>query len=127
MDRAQLSHRWLVLAAAIAVVGALGVALARSGAVLLHQCVSGEGLVGTLGVRLALLHADSACPTGTLALGVDGRQVAGIVVIVALPVLLAHVGALALGLGALGRLGALARRVAGVLRWVPIADPEPLP
>ena len=43
-----------------------------------------------MGLRLALLRSDLTCPSGTYAIGGDTGQVVGLVVVVALPLLLAH-------------------------------------
>ena len=95
-----------VLGAVGLAVGALSV-LAQRGALLVHQCV-GDGAAGWLGLRLALLRQDVACPSGTLAVGPDGRQALAVVVMVALPVLWVHLLATAIGL-------ALARHVRHVV------------
>lgn len=100
--------------------------LSRQGALLVHQCVPGDGAAGWLGLRLALLRADVACPTGSLAVGGDGHQVMGVVVLVAVPALVAHLAGLGLGLGLLARLGALVRSAAAVLAAVLLALPRGL-
>src|SRR5665647_1655124 len=56
--------------------------LAQQGTLTVQQCVSGAGL-GRVGLGLALLRVDEACPDGQ-------RQVIGVVVVVAMPVLVAH-------------------------------------
>ncbi|NTW40832.1 MAG: hypothetical protein HGA44_13280 [Cellulomonadaceae bacterium] len=111
-------HVAALVAGVVAVIGGAGAAaaLARHGALLVHQCLPGDGTAGFLGLRLALLRVDSACPGATLAVGGDTRQVAGVVVLVALPVLLVHLVALAAGVGVLARLRQLVRSVATVLR-----------
>lgn len=86
-----------VLGALGLVVGAVAL-LAQRGGLLVHQCV-GDGAAGWLGLRLALLRQDATCPSGTLAVGPDGRQALAVVVMVAVPVLLAHLVAAALGFG----------------------------
>jgi len=115
-----------LLGAAVAVgalVLALAGGLAHHGALLVHQCIPADPAVGRLGVGLALLRTDGDCPTGTLALGGDGRHVMGVVVLVALPVLLTHLLALATGLGLLARLRVLVRATLTVLGWA--ARPVP--
>jgi len=122
---------WLA-PAAVVVVGLAGVAaqLTDRASVSVQQCVPGTGLA-RFGVTLALLHPDDACPNGALALGGDQRQVLGVVVMVALPVLLAHVMGAAVGIGALARLHGLLRAALALLvpaLRVPAAVPtwEPL-
>lgn len=89
----------------------LAALLAERGALLVHQCVGvGGGAAGWLGLRLALLRPDATCPSGTLAVGPDGRQALAVVVMVAVPALLAHLGAAAIGLGLARR----ARLVVGI-------------
>ncbi|HWS57123.1 MAG TPA: hypothetical protein VN257_01165 [Actinotalea sp.] len=117
----RVSARAALLGAALTAV-ALTVSLAdgltRHGALLVHQCVSAEGTAGWLGLRLALLRPEADCPTGTLAVGGDGRHVMGVVVLVALPVLLAHLTGLAISIGAVARLHSLVRSALAVLGWV---------
>ncbi len=99
---------------AVAVLGVLGVVgggvlvLAQRGALLVHQCIS-DGAAGWLGLRLALLRHDAACPSGSLAVGPDSRQALAVVIMVAAPLLIAHVMAVTVGLG-------LARRVGQIVR-----------
>lgn len=114
-----------VLTLVVAAAAGLG-ALGRHGALLVQQCVS-DGTAGAIGLRLALVRGDSSCPGG-LALGGDGRQVIGVVVLVAVPVLLAHVvGALA-GAGLLARARAGVGRALGVLtRWFVLPEPGDVP
>jgi hypothetical protein len=106
-----------VLAALCVLSGGLGL-LARHGAVTVQQCVAGDGAAGWLGLRLALLRADAACPSGTLAVGGSGGRVMGVVVLVTLPVLVAHLAGLGVGLGALGRLRRALEAARSVLAWV---------
>lgn len=99
------------------------VALVGRAEVLVHQCVAGDGMAGWLGLRLALLRADVDCPSGTLAVGADGRHVAGLLVVVALPVLLAHLAVAATGLAVLaalrGAVRAVVEAVGALVRRVP--------
>ena len=108
---------WPVLAPLVALLAVTSgvVALGRTGSLLVHHCVPGDGVDGWLGLRLALLRADSACPTESLAVGGDGRHVLGVAVVVALPVLLGHLAGVGLGLGALGALRALGRAALGAV------------
>lgn len=95
---------------ALAVAGGLW-ALGQHGALLVHRCVP-EGL--GVGVRLALLRPDADCPSG-LAVGAETPQVVAVVVMVTLPVLLAHLLGAGLGLGLLGHVRAVVRGAATVL------------
>lgn len=113
----------------VAVLGALAGAVAAVGTVsrhaevLVHQCVA-DGTAGAIGLRLALLHHDPACPSGELAVGGQTRQVIGVVVLVALPVLAAHLVGLLAGAGLLARVRAGLRTVRGVLAGL-VGAPEP--
>ncbi len=99
--RGPASRRWPLLAAAfVAAVGAAVAALVAAGALLVHPCLPGDGVVGSLGVRLALLQPGSDCPVGTLALDA-GSPSARLVVLVALPVLLAHLATALAGVSVL--------------------------
>ncbi len=114
-------------AAGLAGILALAVVVHRNAAVVVQQCLPGDGLAGWLGVRLALLRPDAACPEGALALGADGRDVVGVTVMVAVPVLLAHLTGAGVGLGLLRTFGRAVRSavelVAGVLLRIPRAIP----
>ena len=119
MRRRQRVMAWLVplLAVAASAWGALH--LVERGALTVQQCVPGSGL-GRVGLGLAVLRVDEACPDGTLAM--DHRQAIGVVVVVALPALLANLAGATLGIGALSRLqGALRGLLAllGALRRRP--------
>lgn len=111
------------LVGTVAALGVLAVVLREHTAVVVHQCVPGEGLAGWLGLRLALLRPDAACPDGALALGADGRHVVGVTVMVALPVLLAHLAGAGIGVGTARVLGRTVRGAVGlvvrVLRRIP--------
>jgi hypothetical protein len=105
-------HARLPVAARAPLLGTLGgvlavvsVALGAQGRVLLHQCVSAEGPLAALGVRMAVLRSAAECPDGALGLG---AVPAGAVLLlsVALPVVATHVLLTACGLG----LGVVARR-----------------
>lgn len=130
MTRESRRPWWLLLAtfgAPVALLAAAATALVREGAVLVHQCVTGDGAAGWLGLRLALLRMDGDCPSGTLAVGGDSRQVMGVVAIVALPVLLTHLAGLGVGLGLVALLRRLLSGAVAVLRAVaprlPVARP----
>lgn len=108
---------WAWLAPALVAAAALltgAMRLAEQGTLTVQQCVSGAG-PGRFGLGLALLRVDEACPDGTLAVGGGQRQVIGVVVVVAMPVLVAHLAGATLGLGALARLHRLLRAVVAVL------------
>lgn len=100
--RERNGHRRLllaVLAAPVALLTLGGFGLARQGTLVMHQCVPVSGADGWLGVQLALLRADSDCPPGALAIGGDAHHAMGVVAMVALPVLLAHLAGVSLWLG----------------------------
>ncbi len=99
-------------AALVAVVAVLGAA----GALLVHPCLPGDGLVGAVGLRLAVLGPDAECPVGTLGFAADGSQAARLVVLVALPVLVAHLAAALAGLSVLVAARALWRGVRSAVR-----------
>jgi hypothetical protein len=89
--------------------------LALPGRIALHQCVSADGALGPLGLRLALLRNAADCPDGTVAFTPLARGGVVVLLSVAVPVLLFH---LALGAGGLGLSAVLVRAVrsaAGVL------------
>src|SRR5665647_509350 len=123
---------WLapaVVAAAALLSGAMG--LAEQGTLTVQQCVSGAGL-GRFGLGLALLRVDEACPDGTLAVGGGQRQVIGVVVVVAMPVLDANLAGATHGLAALARLHRLLRLLRAVVAGLGArsrrpAAPPPLP
>ncbi|WP_407344618.1 hypothetical protein [Pengzhenrongella phosphoraccumulans] len=103
------------------VVAALGTLVVGLGAVVvtrtqfaLHACLPGEGPVGWLGLRLALLRDSVDCPEGTLALGGSASRSALVVVSVALPTLLVHLVAAVCG----ASLSALLARAASGIRVV---------
>ena len=83
-----------------------------------HHCVAGAGPVGWLGLRLALLRTSADCPDGALAVGGSGAHGALVVVSVAVPTLLAHVLAVAGGLGLSALLAQAASGIRLVLRAV---------
>jgi hypothetical protein len=108
------SRRAGLAVASVAVVAVLG-ALALPGRIALHQCVSADGALGPLGLRLALLRNAADCPDGTVAFTPLARGGVVVLLSVSVPVLLFH---LALGAGGLGLSAVLVRAVrsaAGVL------------
>jgi len=121
-------RRWLLLAVfavpvAILSLGAL--TIVRQGAVVVHQCVPASGVNGWLGVQFALLRVDSDCPPGALAVGGDAHHALGIVAMVALPVLLAHVAGASIWLGLAAMLRRLIVGAVALLRRVIPALPVP--
>jgi len=120
-----------LLLPASGVLGALGLVaaallvLGQRGALLVHQCVS-DGGAGWLGLRLALLRREAGCPDGTLAVGPDTRQAIAVVVMVAVPVLLAHLLAAAAGLGVARHVGQVVRIALRLLRRPFRARPLPV-
>lgn len=93
----------VVLGAAAVMAGAaffLAVRALGWGQVVLHQCVPGDGPLGVLGLRLALLRTSAVCGDGSLAVGPGG----GVVASIALGTLLLHVTLLGGGLGLTGLL-----------------------
>lgn len=112
---------WLLLAPVLAVLAPALAWLARDGAVLVHRCVA-DGAAGRFGLRMALVRTEVDCPSG-LALGAEGRTVTAIALMVAVPVLLAHLVGACAGLGAAAVVGAALAAVARVLgarRRVPV-------
>lgn len=116
---------------ALAALGVLlavaAVAVAAEGRVLLHQCLTADGPLGALGVRLAVLRSTVECPEGTLGLG-TASQGAVLLLSVALPVVGAHLllAAGGLGLGVVVRRGAAVVRALVASRLVPlVAVPAP--
>ncbi len=77
-----------------------------SGLATVHTCLPVSGTWAQMGLRLALLHPDAACPQGTLAVGATTGQAMTVVVAVAVPAVLAH---LALISGAAGLVGSVRR------------------
>jgi len=122
------------VARALGALGAIGLVagalqlLTQRGALMVHQCVGvGDGAAGWLGLRFALLRQDAACPSGSLAVGPDGRQALAVVVVVALPVLVAHLVAATVGVGLAERVrqivGAALRLLVRPLRGRPGRPP----
>ncbi len=110
----------LVVVTTVALLAQLG----ERASVSVQQCVTGGGFA-RLGVGIALLHTDSTCPDG-VAMGPANQQVIGIVVMIALPVLLAHLVGLAAGVGIAARLHRMVRAVlAMILPSLRVAAPLP--
>jgi hypothetical protein len=107
-------RRALAVVPAAGAVG-LGPFLAAHDRLLLDACapVMHLGPLGVLGTRLALLHATSDCPVGTMGVGTAGRG-AVVLISVGLPVLLAHL-ALAVAGWSLSSLLARAVRAVGTV------------
>jgi hypothetical protein len=125
--RPRLRLRASLAVVTLLMMSGLVAALADRAQFALHACLPGEGAVGGLGVRLALLHGSADCPQGTLALGGSGSRVAVVVVVVvvAVPTLAAHLLAAACGVSLsalLARAASGIRAVLGaVLRALPVA------
>ncbi|HEY3437345.1 MAG TPA: hypothetical protein VGK35_06630 [Actinotalea sp.] len=119
MSHRLLRPRWLLLASVAAVITVAfssASLLSRHASFLVHQCVPVDGTAGWLGIRLALLRPDAACPTGALAVGGDARHMLGVVVVVAVPALVGHLAGILLGLGLLSRLRQVTRTAVDVVR-----------
>lgn len=108
-------------------------ALAAHAPVLVHRCLPADGLTGAAGIRLALLRPDADCPSGTLAVGGEPGQVLGLLVLVAVPVVVAHVltalaaACVLAGAGILLRaVGALASTLAGAVVAALPGSPGPV-
>jgi len=95
---------------AVALGPVVGLALAAQGRVLLHQCLPAGG-IGPWGVGLAVLRDASECPEGSYALG-SAAGGAVVLLSVAVPLLVGHLVAAALGVG-------LSAAVLRALRAVP--------
>ncbi len=104
----------IAAAAVLAVAVALGAVAVSRTQFALHACLPGEGPIGWLGLRLALLRGSVDCPEGTLALGGSASRSALVVVSVALPTLLVHLLAAVCG----ASLSALLARAASGIRAV---------
>lgn len=113
----------LPLLTAVASLAALGGA-AWLGAVrtVVHQCLTIDGPLALLGVRLALLEDAADCPTG-VALPAGASHGAVLALGLVLPLVALHAALGALGLG----LAALLLRAAGTVRTVLGAVLRPLP
>jgi len=85
--------------------------IATHGRLVLHQCVSSDGLLGPLGMRVALLGASVDCPDGAVGLTPVARTGVVLVLSLALPAVLAHA---ALAVGGIGLTAALSRVTASV-------------
>lgn len=105
---------WLApVALAVVTTVALLAQLGERASVTMQSCVDGGGF-SRVGVGFALLHAEPTCPDG-VAMGPSHQQVIGIVVMIALPVLLAHLVGLAAGVGIAARLNGVLRAVLAMI------------
>ena len=104
--RVGVPSRCVGLAAASVAAIAVLAAIALPGRFALHQCVSADGALGPLGLRLALLRDAADCPDGTVAFTPLARGGVVVLLSVAVPVLLFH---LAVGAGGLGIWAVLVR------------------
>ena len=86
--------------------------LATNGRLVLHQCVSGDGLLGSFGMRFALLGGSVDCPAGAVGLTPFARTGVVLVLSLALPVLATY---LVLAVGGIGLTAVLARVAASVV------------
>lgn len=128
MTREQ-NRRWWVLLATLAVpfavVGVGALSFVRHGALVVHQCVSVDGVTGWLGIQFALLRADTDCPSGALAVGGEPQHAVGVMAMIALPVLLAHLAGAGSWLGLAAMLRPLIAGALALLRHVTPALPVP--
>jgi hypothetical protein len=114
------------LALALAGVALLAVALGvlvLQGRLLLHPCVSADGPLGQLGVRLALLSSANDCPEGTLAVSDAATSGAILVLSVAAPALVAHLVLGVFGAGLTALLVRAASSAGALLRVVLVRLP----
>ena len=102
----------IAAAAVLSIVVGLGAVVVSRTQIALHACLPGEGPVGWLGLRLALLRGSIDCPEGTLALGGSASRSALVVFSVTLPTVLVHLLAAVCGAG----LSALLARAASGVR-----------
>jgi len=114
------SRRAVLAVASVAAITVLG-SLALPGRIALHQCVSADGALGPLGLRLALLRDAADCPDGTVAFAPLARGGVVVLLSVAVPVLLFH---LALGAGGLGIGAVLVRALRSAARVLAAALPR---
>lgn len=112
----------VALTSALALAGGAWLGLART---VVHQCLSLDGPLAGLGVRLTLLRSVADCPDGTLALAPDPTQGAVLAFSLLLPVVAAHAVLGALGLGLTAAVLRATRTVSGILRAVGHALPRP--
>lgn len=90
-----------------------------------HQCLSLDGPLAGLGLRLTLLQSVADCPGGTLALAPDPSHGAVLAFGLLLPVVSAHAVLGALGIGLTAAVLRATRTVSGVVRAVVHALPRP--
>lgn len=110
------------LASLLALAGALGLGVART---VVHHCLTIDGPLAVLGVRLTLLQDVADCPTGTLALTPAASHGAVLALGLVLPVAAAHAALGALGLGLTALLLRASRTARAVLGAVVHALPRP--
>ncbi|WP_456825383.1 hypothetical protein [Cellulomonas sp. P5_E12] len=97
------------------VVAGLMAAVAAQGRVLLHDCVAAGGVLGPLGLRLAVLSDAADCPDGSYGLG-SMSQGAVVLLSVAVPVAALYLLLTACGIGLTALLVRAARQVRLLLR-----------
>lgn len=118
---AGLTPRLAMMLGFLAIAAAGAASLMRNAAV---QCVT-DGTAGSIGLRLALLHEDRRCLAGDLAVGGAAGDVMGVVVLIALPLLVAHLCGAAAGTGLLVQARTVLRGVLGALSSL-VHRPEPV-
>lgn len=109
------------LASLLAAGGALWLGAART---VVHHCLTVDGPLAVLGVRLTLLQDVADCPTGTLALTPAASHGAVLALGLVLPVAAAHAALGALGLGLTALLLRASRTARAVLGAVVHALPR---
>lgn len=97
------------------VVAGLMAAVAAQGRVLLHDCVAAGGVLGPLGLRLAVLRDAADCPDGSYGLG-SMSQGAVVLLSIAVPVAALYLLLTACGIGLAALLVRAARQVRLLLR-----------
>jgi hypothetical protein len=114
------------LLTAVASLLALGAALWLGAArTVVHHCLTIDGPLALLGVRLTLLRDAADCPTGTLALTPAASHGAVLALGLVLPVAAAHAALGAVGLGLAALLLRASRTARAVLGSVVRALPRP--
>lgn len=113
-----------LLLAVAALLPALAAVL--SGAVHVTRCVSVPGGLAQIGLSLALLRPAAECPTTGLALGGESEQVLAVVVMLTVPMLLLHAGALAGTWGAVAAVRRTLHRFARLTPWRRVPAMRPL-
>ncbi len=127
--RLPLDRFWAVLGGMAALVGSVLWTLAQQvPPVMVQRCVTPERHLAWIGVHLALLRERPGCGTGQLAFDAGPGHIAGLVIIIAAPTLLAN---LFIVLGAVGvgvAMRTLLARAAEAVRplWRTMSRPRPM-